>query len=158
MQTREQYQSSKGDRYMSAKFQGLYQKHRYKVMHGGRGSGKSWGIAEYLVTQGLERRMRFLCAREIQKSLSSSVHQLLVDKIESIGAQSAYRVTREGIKGPHGTHFLFAGLKSNPDSVKSMEDLDGAWIEEADRCSRASLDLLTPTLRNPNSEAIFSFT
>ena len=144
-------------RNIPAKLQGLYEKHRYKVLYGGRGGAKSHSVADYLVSQGVTRRMRFLCCREIQKSLSTSVHQLLIDKIVEQNLQGAYTITREGIRGPHDTHFLFAGLRSNPDSVKSMEDLDGAWVEEADRVSQASLDLLLPTLRKPTSEGIFTF-
>lgn len=139
------------------KMQGLYRPARYKVLHGGRGGAKSHSIADWLVGRGVERRTRWLCAREIQKSLATSVHQLLVDKIVEQKLQDAYHITRDGIRGPHDTHFLFAGLRSNPDSVKSMEDLDGAWVEEADRCSQTSLDLLTPTVRKPGSELIFSF-
>lgn len=144
-------------RWVPRKFKGLYRPSRYKVFHGGRGGAKSHTIADYLVQQGVERRMRWLCAREIQKSLSTSVHQLLVDKIVENRLQSAYEITREGIRGPHDTHFLFAGLRTNPDSVKSMEDLDGAWVEEANRCAQVSLDLLTPTVRKPGSELLFSF-
>lgn len=138
-------------------FQELYRPHRYKAFEGGRGSAKSHSVADYLVREGSKRRMRWLCAREIQKSLATSVHQLLQDKIVEQNLQSAYQVTRDGIRGPHGTHFLFAGLRSNPESVKSMEDLDGAWVEEADRCSQASLDLLSPTIRKPGSEIIFTW-
>jgi phage terminase large subunit len=145
------------ERQIPRAFQGLYRPARYKVFHGGRGSGKSHSVADYLISMGVKRRMRFLCAREIQKSLATSVHQLLQDKIKEQGLEHAYSVTKDGIRGPNGTHFLFAGLRSNPDSVKSMEDLDGAWIEEADRCSQASLDLLTPTIRKPGSELIFTF-
>jgi phage terminase large subunit len=145
-------------RVIPRKFQDLYRPGiRYKAYHGGRGSAKSHSVADYLVSSGVQRRMRFLCAREIQKSLATSVHQLLQDKIRDQGLQGAYHVTRDGIRGPHDTHFLFAGLRTNPDSVKSMEDLDGVWVEEADRCSQGSLDLLTPTMRNPKSELIFTW-
>lgn len=146
------------DRDIPRAFQDLYRTGvRYKAWHGGRGSAKSHSVADYLVSSGVQRRMRFLCAREIQKSLATSVHQLLQDKIRDQGLQGAYTVTRDGIRGPHDTHFLFAGLRTNPDSVKSMEDLDGVWVEEADRCSQGSLDLLTPTMRNPKSELIFTW-
>ena len=144
-------------RTIPAKFQGLYRPARYKGYHGGRGGAKSHSFADALVSRGVERRTRWLCAREIQKSLSTSVHQLLVDKIVEQKLQSAYHITRDGIRGPHDTHFMFAGLRTNPDSVKSMEDLDGAWVEEADRCSQTSLDLLTPTVRKPGSELWFSW-
>jgi phage terminase large subunit len=131
--------------------------YRYIALHGGRGGAKSHQIAESLIVRGRLRRLRWLCAREIQKSLAASSMQLLTDKIEKYGLQSFYSITKEGIFGKNGTRFLFAGLRTNPDSVKSMEGLDGVWVEEADRCMQVSLDLLTPTVRKPGSQLIFSF-
>lgn len=138
-------------------FQFLYHRARYKAAYGGRGSAKSHSFADALVSRGVQRPTRALCAREIQKSLATSVHQLLCDKIRAQGLSGAYTITREGIRGPQGTHFMFAGLRSNPESVRSMEGLDIAWVEEADRCSQTSLDLLTPTLRKPGSELWFTW-
>ena len=135
----------------------LYRDARYKVLHGGRGSAKSTSAADALVIRGVQQPIRWLCAREIQKSLRTSVYQLLLDRIEAHGLGAAYRATERGIFGPHDSQFLFAGLRTNPASIKSMEGLDGAWVEEADRCSQQSLDLLTPTLRKEGSEAWFTF-
>jgi phage terminase large subunit len=135
----------------------LYEPARYKGLHGGRGSAKSTSMADGLIVKGLQAPTRWLCAREIQKSLRASVYQLLMDRIEAHGLRDAYYGTERGIFGPNGTMFLFAGLRTNPESVKSMEGLDGAWVEEADRCAQKSLDLLTPTLRKENSEAWFSW-
>lgn len=130
---------------------------RYKVAHGGRGSAKSHSFAQLAVTTGFLQPVRGLFAREIQNSLGASVRQLLIDKIFASGYQDHYRVTKEGIFGANGTMFLFAGLRTNPDKIKSMEGLDFVWVEEADRTSQASLDLLTPTLRKPGSEIWLSF-
>lgn len=130
---------------------------RYFAYHGGRGSAKSHSVASHLVLTGVKRPLRWLCAREIQKSLTMSSMQVLKDKIVAHGLENAYTATRDGIFGPNGTQFLFAGLRTNPDSVKSMEGLDGAWIEEADRCSQTSLELLTPTIRKDGSQVIFTF-
>lgn len=138
-------------------FKDLFTPSRYKAYHGGRGSAKSHSMASAVVLKGAQKPIRWLFAREIQKSLSASVHQLLTDKINLHGLQDMYKVTREGIKGVNGTLFLFAGLRSNPDSIKSMEGLDGVWVEEADRCSQTSLDLLTPTVRKEGSEIWFSW-
>jgi len=138
-------------------FDFLFEPSRYKAAHGGRGSAKSHSFASALVLRGVQRPTRWLFCREIQKSLATSVHQLLRDKIDDHGLGAAYRVTKDGIRGPNGTHFLFAGLRTNPDSIKSMEGLDGAWVEEADRVSQASLDLLLPTVRKEGSEIWFSW-
>lgn len=115
--------------------------------------------------RGAEQPLRWLCAREIQKSIQASVKQLLEDKIiaaglgpRQSGGNGYYQITDRSITGGDGrTEFLFAGLRSNPDNVKSMEGLDGAWVEEANNVSKRSIELLTPTLRKPNSEIWFSW-
>lgn len=135
----------------------LFLPSRYKALHGGRGSAKSHSIAGTLIIKGANEPLRIGCYREIQKSIGTSVKQLLDDKIEAAGLRGFYRSTQYSIEGANGTKFLFGGLRTNPDSIKSTEGLDIAWVEEADRCSQASLDLLTPTLRNPQSEIWFSW-
>ncbi len=140
------------------KFDTIWTPSRYKAWHGGRGGAKSHSAAAALVTMGSVRPMRILCCREIQRSLSASVKQLLDDKIALLGlghgpgGNGLYRSTERSIVGQNGTQFLFAGLRTNPDSIKSMEALDLAWIEEANTVSQTSLQLLTPTLRKPGSE------
>lgn len=140
-----------------AAFADLFKPARYKAFHGGRGSAKSHSFASALILRGYNEPIRWLCCREIQKSLNTSVHQLLTDKIHQYGLSNFYTITREGIRGANGTLFLFAGLRTNPDSIKSVEGLDGAWVEEAHTVSQLSLDLLLPTLRKPGSEAWFSW-
>ncbi len=130
---------------------------RYKAFHGGRGGAKSHSFAQTLVIRGTERPLRVLCCREIQRSISSSVKQLLDDKIRDAGLGEAYRSTDRAIHGPNGTEFLFAGLRNNPESVKSMEGIDVAWVEEANTVSQRSLTLLGPTIRNDDSEVWFSW-
>ncbi len=60
----------------------LFEPQRYKVLYGGRGGAKSWGIARTLIILALQKPMRILCAREFQKSISESVHKLLSDQIK----------------------------------------------------------------------------
>ena len=42
---------------------------RYRVAHGGRGSGKSFTFAIMLVLYALQSKKRILCIRALQKSL-----------------------------------------------------------------------------------------
>ena len=131
----------------------LFEPHRYKVLHGGRGGSKSWGIARALLLEGLEKPLRVLCAREIQNSIKESVHQLLKDQIERMGLQGEYEVLQTEIRGPEGTLFSFTGLsKHTSDSIKSFEGYDRAWVEEAHKVSRRSWDILIPTIRKDGSE------
>ena len=130
---------------------------RYKVAYGGRGSGKSWGIAKVLLLQGTERPLRILCCREFQKSISDSVHSLLADRLEAMGMGGFYEVQNTTIRGQNGTEFIFAGLRHNIASIKSFEGIDRCWIEEAQTISKASLDVLVPTIRKEGSEIWVSF-
>lgn len=130
---------------------------RYRCAWGGRGSGKSHSFAQALVIKAAQRPLRVLCCREIQKSIKDSVKRLLDDKIEACGLRSFYTSTDTEIRGPNGSLFLFAGLRTNPDSVKSTEGIDIAWVEEAATVSQSSLDILTPTIRKPGSELWFTW-
>ena len=58
------------------KLECLFKPSRYKVLWGGRGGAKSWGIARALLIQGAIKPLRILCAREFQTSIKDSVHKL----------------------------------------------------------------------------------
>lgn len=132
-------------------------KKRFICLKGGRGSGKSHTVAKFLLVKGMESPKRWLCCREIQKSISSSVHQLLSDIITKDTVLSQfYTITEKQIRGINGTLFIFMGLYQNETNVKSTEGLDGAWLEESQSISRKSLDVLIPTVRNKDSFIIFS--
>lgn len=136
----------------------LFQPARYKVVHGGRGSGKSWGIARALVILAAKSKVRILCTREVQKSLKDSVHKLLSDQIEAMGLSTLFEVQAAAIKGSNGSEFIFAGLSDQTaESIKSYEGIDIVWVEEAANVSDRSWTILTPTIRKPGSEIWVSF-
>ena len=64
--------------------QDLFQPHRYKVLYGGRGASKSWTFARILLMLAAEKKLRILCAREFQRSITDSVHRLLADQIDML--------------------------------------------------------------------------
>jgi len=141
-----------------AKTRFLFEPHRYKVLHGGRGSTKSWSIARALLLMGANKPLRILCAREIQRSIADSVLRLLADQIEFLGLQAVYEVQRSYIRSKiNGTLFLFEGLRSNVTKIKSLEGIDVCWVEEAEAISEESWDILIPTIRKPGSEIWVSF-
>lgn len=130
-------------------YRALFQtKWRYIVYYGGRGGGKSWAVADALLILGTgELPLRILCARELQISIADSVHRLLCDRIEALGLQSFYRITQKSIEGINGTIFLFKGIKHNSTEIKSTEGIDVCWVEEAEKVSRNSWEVLIPTIR-----------
>ncbi|MFK5282245.1 phage terminase large subunit, partial [Lacticaseibacillus paracasei] len=57
----------------------------------------------------------------------------------------------------NGSDFLFKGLHHNEQSVKSIEGIDLAWVEEAQTISQKSLEVLTPTVRKEGSQLIYTY-
>ena len=135
----------------------LFDPARYKVLYGGRGGAKSWGIARALLIIGARKPTRILCAREFQTSIRDSVHKLLSDQIIAMGLIDFYEITQNAIRGKNGTEFSFVGLKNNVANIKSYEGCDICWVEEAQTTSKLSWNVLIPTIRKENSEIWISF-
>lgn len=141
-----------------AKLRPLFQPKRYKVLHGGRGSGKSWGVARVLLLLAAQQPLRILCTREVQKSIKDSVHRLLSDQIQAMGLGSFFEVLEAEIRGKNGSLFLFAGLAQHTvESIKSFEGCDICWVEEAQTVTKRSWDILSPTIRKAGSEIWVTF-
>jgi phage terminase large subunit len=138
-------------------FKELWTPSRYKIYYGGRGSAKSHSFARALLVKGYEKKLRILCAREIQRSISDSVHRLLSDLVISHGLTDIYEIQKSYIKGSNGSLFMFEGLRQNISKVKSLEGIDYCWIEEAEGISEDSWDIIIPTIRKENSEIWMSF-
>lgn len=132
---------------------------RYRVAFGGRGSGKSVGFADMALIDMVRDPMRFLCARELQNSIKDSVHNLLIQEMSKLGMNDLFDhgesfIRRRGY--PEG-EFLFKGLRTNINEIKSMNNVKRCWVEEAQSTSRRSLEILLPTIRAPGSEIWFTF-
>jgi phage terminase large subunit len=130
---------------------------RYRVLYGGRGGAKSWGVARALLIKGAKTPLRILCAREFMTSMKDSVHKLLSDQIVEMGMQSFYEITQASIRGLNGTEFSFVGLKNNIANVKSYEGVSICWVEEAQTVSKTSWNVLIPTIRKEQSEIWVTF-
>jgi phage terminase large subunit len=139
-------------------FAPLFQPQRYKILHGGRGSGKSVNVVKALLILAMQSKLRILCAREVQKSIRDSVKALLDDEIEAMGFSSFYESLDQEIRGKNGSLFVFAGLASRTvDSLKSFANCDICWVEEGQSVSKRSWDVLTPTIRKEGSEIWVTF-
>jgi phage terminase large subunit len=135
----------------------LFRPARYKVAYGGRGGAKSWGFARALLILAYGGPLRILCARELQNSIQDSVHKLLSEQIGALGLDGCFEIEQQIIRGKNGSEFIFAGVKNNPTKIKSMEGIDICWVEEAERVSNESWQVLIPTIRKEGSEIWVSF-
>ena len=111
-----------------------------------------------MIEQCLLKKTNSVCIREIQKSLQQSVKRLLEYKIETLGVGHLFEVQESRILCKNGGVIIFQGMQNHTaDSIKSLENFDIAWVEEAQSLSQRSLDLLRPTMRKEGSELWFSW-
>lgn len=125
---------------------------RFKIIIGGRGSAKSQSTGGMCLIDAQDQGLKTGCFREFQNSIEDSVHSLLKDEIARIGLKGFTATNNKIAHAIHGDVFKFRGLARNPDAMKSMNGFKRFWVEEAQTISKESLRLLTPTLREDDSE------
>ena len=131
----------------------LFAPHRYKIIYGGRGSGKSYAVADALLLISTTKKCLILCGREFQNSIRDSVHSLLRQRIEALELREEFEISYDEIRHiSTNSRFIFKGLRMNIDSIKSMAGITHLWIEEADTLSKSSWDVIRPTIRENESE------
>lgn len=134
---------------------------RYLGAYGGRGSGKSRFFSGKMVEdhQYFKGR-RSVCVREVQKSLKGSSKLILEDTLKRfrLGEAQGFKIFNEVIQTPGDGIIVFQGMNGqNDESLKSLEDFDCAWVEEAQTLSATSLRVLRPTIRKAASQIWFSW-
>lgn len=119
---------------------------RFIIVIGGRGSGKSVGVADICLIDAKDNGAKTYCLREYQSSIRNSIHSLLKEEIERLEF-SGFEVQDNGIKRGGTDAFQFAGLARNVDSIKSAHGFKRFQVEESQFISTDSLKALTPTAR-----------
>lgn len=118
------------------------------VWKGGRGAAKSQALAAIGILESYIDDGVILCCREIQKSVSDSIYSMLVSYIEDKGLSKDFKVLNTSITNIRtGAEFIFAGLKSNITSIKSINKLRVVLVDEAENVTQNSWDILLPTPR-----------
>ena len=130
---------------------------RHAVIEGGRYSLKSHTVARFLLLTARSRRVRIACLRQFQKNIADSSYQLLIDLIQQYGF-SEFVWTNDTITNTNtGSTFIFKGLDRNVETtIKSLEGIDMAWIDEAQTITLKSIRILNPTIRKPGSKIIWT--
>ena len=130
---------------------------RYRIAYGGRGSGKSYGIAQVMAIHALTEQCVLLCTKETQNTLSDSALAIINRVIYDAGWNDYFVSTKHGLGCiVTGSEFVFRGLQ-NPDRIKSLEGVKYCWVEEAQSVSKSAWDILSPTVRADDSEIWASF-
>ena len=132
---------------------------RYGVISSGRSAGKSHGAARFILMKALTEPCRILCARETLISLSESMYSLLSDLIrENDYLATQFEIFQNRVECvPTGSEVLFKGLRRDrvESSIKSIEKIRYAIIEESQVISKVSLQILRPSIREEGSRIIF---
>lgn len=127
---------------------------RTRVFKGGRGSGKTRGLAlrsalriYQLAEMGVEGV--FLASREHLNSLDESSMEEIKAAIRSIDWLEGYFDIGEKYIRTRNKRisYAFAGLRHNLDSIKSKARIIGNWTDEGENVSEAAWRKLIPTIR-----------
>ena len=109
-------------------------KHRYLVLKGGAGSGKSIAAVQKIILRvTTERGHRILCIRKVATTIRNSIYQLLVDKLLEYDIFSEFTINKSEMRFTHnatGNEILCAGM-DDPEKIKSIAGITSVWCEEA---------------------------
>jgi len=130
--------------------------YRYLRAYGGRGGAKSQTIGRIMLYLGEMRKLRIVCGRETQNTISESVYSLLVDLIRSFNLNYEIQASKL-IHRETGTEITFRGFRQQGAfNIQGMEGIDIVWIDEAQAITKKTIDVLIPTIRKDNAKIMFS--
>lgn len=140
-------------------FGDLFKPASHKAFYGGRGSGKTEAVTEYLVVSAMTNHEVIICARQFQASLDLSSKGAIEQKVKQLGLTRYFWFGKtQTVCKPTGSSFHYMGLDRNPDSARSIAGVTKTWVEEARNISQVSIDTLIPSvLRGPESEIVWTW-
>ena len=132
---------------------------RYFVVTGGRGSGKSFGVAVFLLNLTYEEGHKILFSRYTMTSAQTSIIPEFVEKIELMGVQNDFRITKdEIINMTTKNSIIFKGIRTSSGNqtaaLKSLNGITTFVLDEAeelvDEDTFNKIDLSVRVQERPN--------
>jgi phage terminase large subunit len=137
----------------------LYDKKRYLVLCGGRGSGKSEFAARKIFYRcQTEGGHRFLILRKVRKTAKVSVLEVMRRLLIENRIDFDYNRTDHTFSWG-GNELLFDGL-DEPEKIKSIKGLTGVWVEETTEFTETDFVQIDLAFREPGphyKQIILSF-
>lgn len=122
---------------------------RFKVLYGGVGSGKSYFTVSYFILRGLTMpNQRILVIRKTLASHKQSTFDLFMQLLTKYGLIDDCKInhTNLTITLPNNSQFIFKGM-DNPEKMKSINNIDAIYVEEATDLNLADFQQLNKRLR-----------
>ena len=136
--------------------------HRYLVLKGGGGSGKSIFAGRLILERvTAEPGHRFLVCRKVARTIRESCFKQLLGQLAEHYADIGYKANKGdmNITFPNGSEIIFAGL-DDVEKLKSIYNITGIWVEEASEISESDFNQLDIRLRGKtkyHQQIILSF-
>lgn len=132
----------------------IFDRHRFLVLKGGGGSGKSIFAGRYILERcTTEPGHRWLVVRKVARTLRESCFEQLKDQAYEYYPDCVKYIPK-GKSGDmyitltNGSEILFAGL-DDVEKLKSIYNVTGIWIEEASEIDRGDFNQMNIRLRTP---------
>ena len=128
--------------------------HRYLVLKGGGGSGKSIFAGRKVLERAVnEPGHRFLVCRKVARTLRESCFKQLLGQLAEFYPDSGYKANKSDltISFQNGSEIIFAGL-DDVEKLKSIYNITGIWIEEASELLEGDFNQLDIRLRGKTRE------
>lgn len=134
----------------------VFNKYRYFIIKGGRGGAKSQSVGRFVLYLNEKYKLRTVCGRETQNSISESVYSLLADLIREFQLNFEIAASKISSKATE-SNINFRGFREQGAfNIQGMEGIDLLWIDEAQALTKQTLDVLIPTIRKENAKVIFT--
>ncbi len=127
----------------------FFDKHRFLVLKGGGGSGKSIFAGQKILERvTTEKGHRFLICRKVGKTIRESCFNQLVGQLCQMNPDVKYKVNKSDMRitFDNGNEILFSGL-DDVEKLKSIYNITGIWIEEASELKESDFNQLNIRLR-----------
>lgn len=127
----------------------LWDHHRYLVLKGGGGSGKSIFAGQKILERAVsEPGHRFLVCRKVGKTIRGSCFKQLCGQIAEMYPEMPVKINKTDmeIRFPNGSEIIFSGL-DDVEKLKSIYNVTGEWLEEASEMTEADFNQLDIRLR-----------